>query len=139
MRVYKIALASIWMLCVVISAQNIAPALVSAQNAKTLEAAPQDRARMTVLPPYQVLPDNRVTFRLKAPQATSVEVEGEWPGGLEGCSTIPMIKDKQGIWTVTVGPLPSDIWSYSFVVGGVPVMPSFGPFGGPTSLSPAIS
>jgi enterochelin esterase family protein len=134
MRNCKVVLASIWMFCAVLLAQNTAPALVSAQNAQTLEVAPQDRAMMTVLPPYQVQPDNRVTFQFKAPQATSVEVEGEWPGGLGGRSTIPMVKDEQGIWTVTVGPLPSDIWSYSFVVNGVPVMPNFGPFGGPTSL-----
>jgi hypothetical protein len=29
----------------------------------------------------EILPDNRVTFRLLAPKATEVIVNGDWPGG----------------------------------------------------------
>lgn len=91
---------------------------------------------MTVLPPYQVLPDNRVKFQLKAPQAIKVEVQGEWPGGLTGRSTIPMVKDEQGIWSVTTGPIPPDAWSYNFSVDGVDVAPAFGSLGTQTTILP---
>ncbi len=82
---------------------------------------------MTIPVPYEVLPDSRVTFRFKAPpEASSVKVVGEWPGGLGGHSTISLVKDEQGIWSGTVGPLPSDVWSYNFSVDGATVLPSFG-------------
>ena len=31
----------------------------------------------------EILPDGRVTFRLLAPEATSVSVTGDWPGGID--------------------------------------------------------
>ena len=47
--------------------------------------------------PYpQVGPDNRVTFRVNAPQATSLSVSlGK---------DYPMVKDENGVWTVTSDP-----------------------------------
>ena len=33
-----------------------------------------------------------------------------------------MTKDASGIWSVTVGPVKPDIYPYSFIVDGVPVM-----------------
>jgi enterochelin esterase family protein len=122
------------MFCAVLFGQNTPKVLTSAPAAQNLQVAPEDREKMTVLPPYQVLPDNRVVFRLKAPQAMNVAVRGEWPGGLQGSSTIPMAKNEEGIWIATVGPLPSDLWSYNFVVDGVTVSPTFGPIGGPAGL-----
>jgi enterochelin esterase-like enzyme len=79
-----------------------------------LSAQPQP-----VLAPYQILNDNQVTFQLKVPQAARVELHGDWPGGLGGSTTVPMLKDGGGMWSVTVGPLTSDAWNYSFVVDGV--------------------
>ena len=35
---------------------------------------------------------------------------------------IPMTKDDQGIWSVTVGPLGAQLWGYSFSVDGVKVL-----------------
>jgi len=112
------------MFCAALAAQNAAPIPMITPPP---QAGPDQRAEMTLPVPYQVLPDNRVTFRLKAaPEATSVKVVGEWPGGLGGRSTIPMVKGDQGIWSATVGPLQSDVWSYSFSVDGATVLPSFG-------------
>ena len=64
--------------------------------------------------------DGTVTFRLKAPDAAHVVLNGEWPGGAQK-SEVPLVKDGQGVWSVTVGPIQSDLWTYSFSVDGVKV------------------
>ncbi|MBL8142589.1 MAG: hypothetical protein JNM38_15830, partial [Acidobacteria bacterium] len=66
----------------------------------------------------EILPDGRVTFRLLAPEATSVSVTGDWPGGIESTTT-PMVKDAAGIWSATIGPLAPEFWIYTFSVNGV--------------------
>jgi enterochelin esterase family protein len=65
------------------------------------------------VPSPQVLPDRRVTFRLKAPDARQVQVR---------CESLPaagMVKDDQGLWSFTTAPLEPDYYGYSFVVDGV--------------------
>jgi hypothetical protein len=69
----------------------------------------------------EILPDNRVTFRLLAPQATNVSVTGDWPGGIHSTTT-PMVKDDAGIFSVTVGPLKPEFWVYNFNVDGATVV-----------------
>jgi enterochelin esterase-like enzyme len=64
----------------------------------------------------EVHPDRTVTFRLRAPQAKSVELVGEV---LQGKSPQPMAKDDDDIWSVTIGPLPPEIWIYNFRIEGV--------------------
>jgi enterochelin esterase-like enzyme len=66
----------------------------------------------------EILPDKQVTFRLLAPKAGTVVLNGNWEKG----TNIPMTKDDQGIWSVTVGPLGEQLWGYSFNVDGVKVM-----------------
>jgi enterochelin esterase-like enzyme len=66
----------------------------------------------------EILPDNRVTFRLMAPRATEVVVNGDWPGG----RGIRMTKEDSGVWSVTTGPLEPELWCYSFGVDGVKAM-----------------
>ncbi len=66
----------------------------------------------------EVLPDGRVTFRLLAPEANSVSVTGDWPGGIHSTTT-PMVKDDRGVWSATVGPLTPEFWIYTFSVNGV--------------------
>src|SRR4030095_6843767 len=61
----------------------------------------------------EVLPDSRVTFRLRAPNAAEVLLDRE------GAKRVPLQKDSQGIWSVTVGPLEPDFYGYSFLVDGV--------------------
>ncbi len=63
----------------------------------------------------EILPDKKVTFRLLAPKAGAVVLNGNWDQG----TNIPMTKDDQGIWSVTVGPLGEQLWGYSFSVDGV--------------------
>jgi enterochelin esterase-like enzyme len=130
----------------------------------------------------EILPDKKVTFRLSAPQATSVSVNGDWntipasaipdaaalaaaraaaaaattsapaapgaarggdaaargaapaggaargergaapaaPGAaaMGGMGGTAMTKDANGVWSVTVGPLNSEIYGYTFNVDG---------------------
>jgi len=61
----------------------------------------------------EVLPDRRVTFRLRAPNAVDVGL------AREGAERLPMRKDDQGIWTLTTDPLEPDLYGYSFIVDGV--------------------
>jgi enterochelin esterase-like enzyme len=66
----------------------------------------------------EIQPDKRVTFRLRAPNATDVVLNGNWDQG----TNIKMTKDDQGIWSVTVGPLGEQLWGYSFNVDGLKVL-----------------
>ena len=54
----------------------------------------------------EILPDHRVTFRVKAPKATEVAL------ALNGST--PMTKAADGAWTVTVGPLEPEIYTYAW-------------------------
>jgi enterochelin esterase-like enzyme len=66
----------------------------------------------------KVLPDKKVTLSYLAPLAKEVRLSG----ALFGASNVPMVKDSIGIWSVTVGPVRPDIYSYNFVIDGVNVM-----------------
>jgi enterochelin esterase family protein len=66
----------------------------------------------------EIQPDKRVTFRLRAPNATKVVLNGNWDQG----TNLEMTKDDQGIWSVTIGPLGEQLWGYSFNVDGVKVL-----------------
>jgi enterochelin esterase family protein len=63
----------------------------------------------------EILPDKRVTFRVLAPKASEVVLNGNWDNG----RNIKMTRDDQGIWSVTVDPLGEQLWGYSFSVDGV--------------------
>lgn len=72
------------------------------------EPTPNDRLRST-----EVSADHKVTFRIYAPKAAEVSVSGDFgPGG-------KMTKDAQGVWSITLGPLTPDFYSYTFTVDGV--------------------
>jgi len=64
----------------------------------------------------EVHSDRRVTFRLKAPKASSVSVEVQFAQGSQA-----MTKGQDGVWSVTLGPAEPDIYEYSFVVDGLQV------------------
>jgi enterochelin esterase-like enzyme len=58
--------------------------------------------------------DRTITLRYLAPNATQVTASGELDG-----KPHPMTKGDDGIWSVTIGPLAPDIYTYSFNVDGV--------------------
>jgi len=66
----------------------------------------------------EILSDNRVTFRISAPQATSVSVNGDWGGAGGGTA---MTKNPNGLWSITVGPLKSELYGYTFNIDGAQV------------------
>lgn len=68
-------------------------------------------------PPFSpvVHDDNSITFRIKAPNAQKVILHfDEWD-----VLSKPMIKDEQGVWTVTIEPVAPRLYQYLFEVDGV--------------------
>jgi enterochelin esterase family protein len=57
--------------------------------------------------------DRRVTFRLRAPDAKTATVSGDFG------SDTAMQKTDDGVWSVTVGPLDPEMYVYYFTVDGV--------------------
>ena len=72
----------------------------------------------------EVNADRTVTLRFRAPEATAVDLVGEITMGKGPKS---MAKGADGVWTITAGPLPPEIWSYNFRVQGVEVPDSSNP------------
>ncbi|MBC6366268.1 esterase [Algoriphagus sp. AK58] len=60
--------------------------------------------------------DNSVTFRILSEKANEVTLNGSWMGFRE---TLPLVKGEQGIWSVTIKPLPSSMYHYNFFIDGV--------------------
>ena len=62
----------------------------------------------------QMTADRRVTFRLRAADATKVQVRVELPKSV----TLDMTKGDNGFWLATTDPLPPGFWYYSVIVDG---------------------
>jgi len=62
----------------------------------------------------QIGEDRHVTFRLRASDATSVVLSGEFMRG-----TQPLEKGADGVWSITIGPLAPEIYAYNFTIDGV--------------------
>ena len=75
------------------------------------ELPPPRRDAMLVSP--EVRADGQVTFHLRAPKADKVSVICEAVG------TQAMVKDANGVWSVTVGPPPPGIYDCQFDVDGL--------------------
>ena len=77
----------------------------------------------------EVHPDNTVTFRFMAPKAVKVQVTGDFlptqktetPFGMADVpGAVDLKEGKEGIWEYTTpNPLPSELYSYSFIVDGL--------------------
>src|SRR3974390_982561 len=67
--------------------------------------------------------DRRITFRILAPKAEAVQLasSGDIPGIGFGQAKA-MTKGTNGVWEVTVGPLPPGAYRYGFTVDGVIVI-----------------
>lgn len=76
---------------------------------------PSQGTRNALVSP-QILTDNRVIFRLFAPKATEVTLNGDW---MANGVNAPLIKNDSGLWTITTVPLKPDFYGYSFTVDGV--------------------
>ncbi len=67
----------------------------------------------------EVHPDRSVTFHLRAPKAGEVTVRGDW---MPSQTREKLTKDNSGVWSVTLGPLAPDLYTYSFSIDGVPAI-----------------
>lgn len=94
------------LLLLILSALSICSASLLAQA----PAAPRPKRIVSA----EIADDHRVTFRLRAPQAQSAEVRGQWTK-----DKLPMAKDEEGVWTLTTGPVEAGVWEYSFVIDGL--------------------
>jgi enterochelin esterase-like enzyme len=99
-------------LCIALLALLTIPGIALAQPQPNPVAIP---AR---LKSPEVSTDNKVTFRLSAPAATTVTLNGSWLGA----TGLPMTKDATGVWSTTVGPLNPQLYGYWFMVDGVRVL-----------------
>lgn len=74
--------------------------------------------------------DNSVTFRFLAPKAHNVQVAGDFVpaagsdhvNGMVGSGVVDMTEKEGGLWEYTTDPLPSELYSYEFIVDGVPTL-----------------
>jgi enterochelin esterase-like enzyme len=89
----------------------------------TAAPGPGRAGRGPALRSPEILDDQKVTFRLRAPNATEVAINGDWPQG----RGIKMTKDDAGVWSATVGPLTPELWAYTFSVNGVSLLDSANP------------
>ena len=69
------------------------------------------------VPGYEISTDRKVTFKLRAPEATTVTVAGDFGHGAQTTET--MTKGQDGVWSATIGPLRAAIYHYRFTVDGV--------------------
>ncbi|NDV95919.1 esterase [Dysgonomonas sp. 521] len=74
--------------------------------------------------------DNTVTFRLKAPGATNVQITGDFlptqkmdtPYGQFDAPGVAELTQKDGVWEFTTPePLASELYSYTFIVDGLQI------------------
>src|SRR5687767_6445967 len=64
----------------------------------------------------EVHSDHRVTFRLRAPNAKEVTARGDFTS-----KPVPLTKDDQGIWSVTIDALEPDVYGYTLRVDGLAI------------------
>ncbi len=123
--------------CLLLAA--LSPAQVPAPTAAASSAAPAIRFNRGPAPPVspQIASDHRVTFRIFAPNATSVAVGGDINQGLQNAAPatgtaapahapgITMTKGADGVWSGTSTlPMKSGAWRYHFLVDGMNVVDS---------------
>src|SRR5262245_63568593 len=91
--------------------------IVGAALAAQQPPGPANPAAARPAPPRspEIHPDRTVTFRLLAPKASEVTLNGSW----DGATNLKMTKDEAGIWSTTIGPLAPQLWGYWFMVDGV--------------------
>jgi enterochelin esterase-like enzyme len=89
-----------------------------------LPASLFSQARPPAIRSPEVLDDRQVTFRLKAPKATEVTINGDW---MPPKTNTPLAKGEDGVWSVTLGPLEPGIAIYTFTVDGLEIADPINP------------
>jgi enterochelin esterase-like enzyme len=94
--------------------------VVNAQDAARPAASRQNVRRPAPVKSAEILPDNRVVFRLFSKDAVKVTVTGEWQQGNSGSQEL--IKNDSGLFSIIVGPLNPELYGYNFIVDGVSLL-----------------
>ncbi len=101
----------------------------------TFAAAQHSKPAPTAPPAPLVSPevhaDGSVTFRFRAPNAQEVKVDRE------GAEPVLMLRDDQGVWSVTTAPLAPDYYGYSFAADGARMLDPSNHLLVPNLLTPA--
>jgi enterochelin esterase-like enzyme len=87
-------------------------------SATLLQAQPRQQQPQVTSP--EVSADRKITFRVHAPKAESIQLggSGDIPGtGFNQAS--PLTKGEDGVWSVTMGPLQPGSYRYNFNIDGV--------------------
>jgi enterochelin esterase-like enzyme len=101
---------------IALQAQQAAkPAAPAPTPAPAFKPSPND---LLVVP--EIAPDNRVTFKLFAPEAKSVNIRGEWLNFPEAATGTPLAKGEDGVWSTTLTLKPG-AYRYFFSVDGLTV------------------
>lgn len=96
----------------ILNAQAQEPARPAAAPA----ARPAFRMPARIISP-EILPENKVTFRLYSKDASKVTVSGEWQSGFNASESLA--RNDTGLFTITIGPLKPELYGYTFTVDGV--------------------
>jgi enterochelin esterase family protein len=88
------------------------------QTPTAAPAIPANAAAVTPAPRVrspEISDDHHVTLRILAPKAAEVTFNADWIGA----TNLPMSKDDQGVWSITLGPLDAQLYGYWFLVDGI--------------------
>jgi len=97
----------------------LALAVLNPTGMATATVLSKPQAATTLNAPV-VNPDRTVTFTLTAPQANEVILNWQnMVGPSPSADPIPMMKDANGVWSVTMGPLDPNWYGYGFILDGV--------------------
>jgi enterochelin esterase-like enzyme len=114
MKRLSVAVMLVWLVC------SFALAQETGRGAGAAPAAGRGmgggRGPAVVSP--EVRPDRTVILRIAAPLARSVTVSGEIMGTNPPAALTP---DANGVWSITLGPLEPEVYSYGFSVDGMTV------------------
>ena len=94
-------------------------AQIGSTNSQAPSGGPGEPVRPSPPPPVvspEVKVHRSVVFRLRAPNATKVELV------VGTTAAKPLAKDASGVWSLTVGPLDAEIYRYVFVVDGLSIV-----------------
>jgi len=131
-------------LSVMLAGLVIAPTVMAWEPAASTETgavqAPAGRgvAAAPAVTSPEVRSDRRVTFRILAPDARTVELRspGDIPGiGGRGVALPQLTKTPDGVWEATFGPLPAGAYRYVFVVNGLTVVDARNPMTSQTNTT----
>ncbi|MGC8624316.1 MAG: alpha/beta hydrolase-fold protein [Phycisphaerae bacterium] len=107
-------------------------AAVAGPLAATAARSARAAAAWNQMPVSPIIHANRtVTFQFQDTHAKKVRVE------LGGIPPTPLRENAHGLWTITVGPLAPEIYSYAFTVDGVRILDPLNPWIKPNVFYPA--